>query len=130
MANYNGNGGVIKAITTGGTPAAVGEVQSFSVSTACEAQDASALGDAWDKTEPGRKSWEGSLNAWYDPADAAQADLIEGEKVDVELVPESGNDLSGTAVVTGVEIGEVNRDGRIPVSISFKGDGALTRAAV
>ena len=129
MANYIGNGGVVKAITTGSSPAAVGEIISFDVEETCEAIDASRLGDAWDKTDAGSKSWSGTVEALYDPADAAQLDMLAGEKVDVEFVPESANDLSGTALVTNRKIG-VQRNQKIPVSFTLKGDGALTQAAV
>ena len=129
MANYNGNAGVIKAVTSTGTPAAVGEVKSFSLDTACAEQDATSMGDAWDTVEAGRKSWNGSLEAHYDPAAAPQVDLIEGEKCDMELLPTTGYKFTGTALVTGVSYG-VTPEERVSVSITFKGNGALTRAAV
>lgn len=129
MSKYNGNSGVIQAVTTGGSLAAVGQVKNFTVETTAAELDATSMGDAWDVVMAGRKSWSGSLEAHYDPADTAQIDLLAGESVDLDLRPEAGNKLTGTAIVTTRGI-TVDKDDIVSVSISFKGTGALTPAAV
>lgn len=124
MAKYNGNSGVIQAITATGTPASVGQVKNFSIETVAAEIDSTAMGDTWDTTVAGRKGWSGSLEAHYDPDDNAQDDLLEGETCNMALVPVVGNSLTGTAIVTSRSI-TVDKDDIVSISISFKGTGAL-----
>lgn len=127
---YRGNDGVVKAITSTGTPAAVGEVKSFSIQTVGDTVEDTAMGDDSRTFKAGLKSFSLNIEAHYDPDDSAQEDLVEGETVDFELLPESGNKLSGSALVTGVAISNEFDNSIVSVSITAQGTGDLTRAAV
>ena len=129
MAKYSGNAGVIKAITSTGTPAAVGEIISFGLSTSAATIDATALGDASREYLAGIKDATVNFEAHYDPADAAQVDLAEGEGVDFELLPESGNKVTGSGIVTSVDV-NVAMDETVKVSGTIQVSGGITRAAV
>lgn len=133
MAKYHGKLGSIKAVTTGGTPAAIGEVKSFTLNTAAAQVDADKIGSEWSESLAGLKSWEGSIECYYDWSDAAQADLVEGEQVDLELFAAGETStyekFTGTAWVTGVEI-SVQNDQVVSYNISYRGNGALTRGTV
>jgi len=127
---YKGKDGIIKAVTTGGTPAAVAEVKSFTIDTVGDTIEDTVMGDDSRTFKPGLKSFTLSLEAHYDPADPGQVDLIEGETFDFELLPESGNKLTGTAIVTGNNIGVEFENSIIGFAVTAQGTGALTRAAV
>jgi predicted secreted protein len=133
MAYHSGNNGVIKAITTGGTPAAVGEVKSFDLNINADRVEVSSIGDTWKGSISGLKSWEVSLTCNYDPSDAPQADLIENATVDLELFASgetSGYEqFSGTAIVNSVSIG-VSENEAVSYEVTLTGDGALTRGTV
>lgn len=133
MAYHSGNTGVIKAITTGGTPAATGEVKSFELTINADRVEASSIGTTWKGSISGLKSWEVSLTANYDPSDAAQADLIEGAEVDLELFATgetSGYEtFSGTAFVNSVSI-SVAENEVVSYAVTLTGDGTLTRGTV
>lgn len=132
MATHKGNSGVIKAVTEGGSVAAVGEVKSFRIDTAGDTIEDSAMGDSARTYLPGMTSWNGNIEAHYDPADAAQEDLVEGAKIDIEVYPtgaSAGKKLTGEAIVTSVGIGN-ETEGVVSLAVNFQGTGALTRAAV
>jgi len=133
MARHSGNSGVIKAITATGTPATVGEVKSFNLNINADQIETSSIGDTWKGSLPGLKSWDVSITANYDPSDAAQADLIEGADVDMELVHSgetSGYEkFTGTGVVTSVSISTGEND-VVSYEVTVTGNGALTRGTV
>ena len=133
MAKYHGKSGSVKAVTTGGTPAAVGEVKSFDLNTTAAQVDASKIGSEWEESLGGLKGWTGSMELHYDPADPAQPDLVEGAEVDLELYPiaeTTGNEFfSGTAWITDVKM-RVDNESVVNYDVSFKGNGALTRDTV
>lgn len=134
MARHVGKNGVFKADTEGGTVAAVGEIRNFSLDTAAEEIDSSTIGTDWAQSELGLKSWSGQCECLYDPADTKQEVLVEGADVDLELYPigeTSGYQyFSGTARVTGVTHNGIERSGMVTKTITFTGNGALTRATV
>lgn len=130
MATYLGKNGVIKAAATGESPVAVGEVTSFTVDTTGDPVEDTEMGDAARTYKPGLTSFTVGLEAHYDPADAAQTGLIEGAEIDFELLPESGNKLTGSAIVTSVSISTEFDNTIISCSVNAQGTGALTRAAV
>lgn len=134
MAYHSGNNGIIKAITTSGTPAAVGEVKSFNLSINADRVEVSSIGSgAWKGSISGLKSWEVSLTCNYDPADAPQADLIENAEVDLELAPSGETTgyekFTGTAIVNSVSI-SVGENEVVTYEVTLTGDGALTRGTV
>lgn len=129
MATHLGKAGVIKAITATGTPAAMGEVKSFSIDTTCDTVEDTALGDAARTYKAGLKSATLSIEAHYDPSDAAQLDCLEGESIDFELLPEAGNKITGTAIVNSLSISN-DLEGIVAVTIGAQVTGAIARAAV
>jgi len=129
MSKYSGNAGVIKAITSTGTPAAVGQVISFGISASAGAMDATELGAASRSYLAGLKDATVNFEAHYDPADAAQIDLAEGEGVDFELLPEPANKISGSGIVTSLDI-TVAIDETVKVSGTIQVSGGITRAEV
>lgn len=130
---YSGNSGAISAITSTGTPAAVGEVKSFTLNINSDTIEASAIGDTWKASLAGLKSWDVSIECNYDPSDDAQADLVEGASVDMVMYP-SGNTatrekFTGTGIVTSVSI-PVESTSVVAYSVTVTGNGALTRGVV
>ncbi len=130
---HSGQAGIIKAITTGGTPASVGEVKAFTLNTTAETIEGTAIGDTWKETFPGIKSWEVSITCNYDPSDAAQADLIEAAEVDLELYF-SGETVgyesfTGTGTVTSCSMNLSETD-VTTYELTVSGKGALTRGTV
>lgn len=133
MAYHSGNTGIIKAVTTGGSVAATGEVKRFNLNINADRVEVSSIGDTWKGSISGLKSWEVSLTCNYDPADAPQADLIEGAEVDLELYASgetSGYEkFTGTAFVNSVSIA-VSENEPVSYEVTLTGDGTLTRGTV
>lgn len=128
MTTYSGQNGTVSA---GGS--AVGEVTSFSVEETGDTLEDTAMGDEWRTNKPGLKSWSGSLEARLDPADTGQNAMEVGDSVALLLYP-SGNtsghrSISGTATVTGRTEG-AEMEGIVALSLSFQGNGALTKTTV
>ena len=126
---YAGSGGVVKADVTGGTPAAVGNVSKFDIEESCDVLAAAAMGDTHEDPVAGILKFSGTIDAYYDPADAQLILLRAGTIIDFELIPESGFDFTGTALVTNVKWNVDVKD-TISVSITLEGKGALTFGAV
>lgn len=134
MSVYTGDQGVFKTITTGGTPAAVGEILDFEVTTSAASIDTTAKGDSWTTNTAGRKSWTARCSMHLDPADGAHADLLEGDKVDCEFFftgEDSGKEeLNGTALVTNCVRTSPEGDSKATYAVDLVGDGALTHTTV
>lgn len=129
MATHAGHTGSVKAVTTGGSAAAVAEVKDWSIETTANLADDTVLGDAWTSQKVTTKSWSATVNCIWDDSDAAQEDLREGEIVDLELYPygvTTGNELwSGTGIVGSVSKSAA-ADGLVEASFNVTGTGALT----
>lgn len=130
---YSGNSGAISAITSTGTPAAVGEVKSFTLNINSDLIETSTIGETWKQSIAGLKGWDVSIECNYDPANGAQADLIEGASVDMVLYP-AGNvatrqKFTGTGIVASVSI-PVESTSVVSYSVTVTGNGALTRGTV
>lgn len=110
----------------GGTSVDVIKLRNWSYSTSVEEIDTTASGDEWTTVEGGHKSWEG--DAEVIDVDTFYLDHL-GEKATIKFYMAEG-DLTyeeGTALITGVEK-SAPYDDLIEQSISFVGDGALTKA--
>ena len=133
MSVHSGNNGSIKAVTTGGTVAAVGEVKSFDLNINSDLIESSRIGDSWKGNLAGLKSWDVSMVCNYDPSDDAQADLIEGAEVDLALFAASDTStmetFTGTAFVTSMSI-SVESTSVVSYNVTLTGDGTLTRGVV
>lgn len=123
-------------LTVGPTPTALGEVRSFSIETALGTIDVSTLATDWKKYLVGQAGWSGSLECFYDPTDAAQADLVAkaraGTICTITVQPlgvgVGKTQLSGSCYMTSMGISGATEDA-VGVSFSFQGTGELTLAA-
>jgi len=126
MADYHGYDGIVKV---GGS--AVGSVQRWNVDQRAETTQGYGMGDAWMATRATVKSFEGSMEFYYDPTETAGANIVPGDTLSVELFPggeATGNAFfSGSVVVTGVPL-SVPKDGWVTKTVNFQGDGALTES--
>ena len=117
-------------------PTALGEVRSFSIETSLGTIDVSTLSTDWKKYLVGQAGWSGSLECFYDPTDAAQADLVSkaraGTICTITVQPlgagSGKTQLSGTCYVTSMSITGATEDA-VGVSFSFQGTGELALAA-
>ena len=128
MSNIVGNSGIIKIGNT-----AIGSVVSFSLTLTGDQVESTILGDAWRTMLPTLKSWNGSVNLYFDSADSTQALLLPNALLTFELFPEgegTGNYKStGSAYIATVDEGNdleavVNRD------VTFIGSGELVISTV
>lgn len=121
---YAGKDGLIKV-----ADAAVGCIDKFSASVDIGTADASALGDEWDSYIATTKKWSGDASGNLNYTDVQQKALIDANGTEVSLVMDTGTQtLTGTAIVSNWKV-DVDRSGKITVSFSFTGTGALTIAA-
>ena len=131
MAAITGFSGVVKAVTSGGTLAAVSELKSWSVEESVDTVENTVMGDSVKSFTKTLKGWTGSCELNYEPGDAVQADLLIGESIDLEFYP-GGTGAStkwgGTAIVTGTSSSGDSGD-LVGSSITFQGTGALTVTA-
>jgi len=134
MATYRGYLGIIKAVTTAGSLANVGEVKSWSLEEVAEVLEDTSIGDA-DKTfVAGMKDWTCSLEAHYDAADVAQEDLIVGATVDLELRPEGSTagktKITCTGIVTRARVNNEGVAGIVSYSVDIEGNSAVALGTV
>jgi len=128
MSNFVGREGIIKI---GGT--VIGSVVSFSLTLIGDQVESTLLGDTWRTMLATLKSWNGSVNLYFDNGNLPQSLMLPNALLTFELLPEgeiSGNYLAtGSAFVSNIEQGNdgeavVNRD------ITFEGTGALVISTV
>lgn len=128
MTTYLGNAGVIKQSTY-----AIAEVKGFTVTVTEGTVEDTAQGDTAKTFQAdGLQAWSGSINAHYFPGDTnGQAVLVEGATVDLTLNPIGTTtgleNLTGSALITSVQIGESANAAIVPVAFQFTGSGALSR---
>lgn len=123
-------------LTVGAMPTALGEVRSFSIETSLGTIDVSTLSTDWKKYLVGQAGWSGSLECFYDPTDAAQADLVNkaraGTLCTLTVQPlgvgVGKTQLSGTCYMTSMGISGATEDA-VGCSFSFQGTGELALAA-
>lgn len=119
--------------TVGSTPTQLGEVISFSIETTIGTIDASTLASEWKTFLAGQGSWSGSIECFYDPTDAAQADILTkamAKTVCAITVRPLGDgagktQLSGNCFITSLPV-SASIDGAVSISFPFQGTGALT----
>lgn len=124
-------------IDVDGTPTPFGECRSYNLDRGRNAIDVSTLSDEWKKHLGGQKTWSGTLECFYDPADPAQAAMEELIEVDtpckltfMPLGDAAGSPVqSGDAIITSV--GQpVETENAIGQSYGFTGTGPLTPSTV
>lgn len=99
MATVTGSSGIIKAVTSGGSAANIGEVQSYAFNSSADSIEDTAMGDSARTYKSGLKNHTLSVEARFDSSDSAQEDLAAGSEVDFEVNPEGVG--TGTPVYTG-----------------------------
>ena len=133
MATHFGSDGSVKLITTGGTPATVGELLNWTVTTTADAVETTSMGDTARTYTAGLQTGTGSMSLYLDPADGVQEDLAIGDTVDCEFYAEgtdSGDQYySGSFIVTSVERG-ATLDGIATMNAELQLTGALTIGTV
>lgn len=126
MANHTGVDGVVKVGTN-----TVAEVRDWSVNETADTIEDTTMNDTSKTFQAGLKSWNGSLNAFWDETDTTgQEALTVGSSATLNLYPEGATTgdiyYYGTAIVTSVGIANPT-NGMVTRSIGFQGSGALTK---
>ena len=129
MATFKGNDGVVLIGSD-----AMAEVISFSVDETADTIEDTAMGDSARTYLPTLTSFSGSVDVFWDETDTSgQVALTVGSTATLNVYPEgdtSGdNYYTGSIIVTGFDI-TASFDGLVEASISFQGNGALTRGDV
>ena len=126
MANHTGVDGVVKVGTN-----TVAEVRDWSLSETADTIEDTTINDTSKTFQAGLKSWNGSLNAFWDEADTnGQEALTVGSAATLNLYPEGAT--TGDIYYYGSAIGtsggrSVPTNGMVTKAIGFQGNGALTR---
>lgn len=104
------------------------KLRNWSYSTSVEELDTTAAGQEWTTTEGGHKSWEG--DAEVIDADTYYLEHL-GEKATIKFYMHEDDTAyeQGVALITGVEKSAAYDD-LIEQSMSFKGDGPLTKEGI
>jgi len=130
MATITGSSGIVKAVTSGGAVANVGEVQSYNLSSSADSIEDTAMGDTARTYKAGLKNHTLSIEARFDESDSAQADLQAGETIDWEVHPEGtgvGTPVySGSGVVTSSSF-NATFDGLVEASFEVQVSGDYTK---
>lgn len=126
MAKHTGVDGVVKVGTN-----TVAEVRDWSVNETADTIEDTTMNDTSKTFQAGLKSWNGSLNAFWDETDTTgQEALTVGSSATLNLYPEGATTgdiyYYGTAIVTSVGIANPT-NGMVTRSIGFQGSGALTK---
>ena len=126
MPVTKGKEGVIQV---GVTPTAlVAELRSWEITESANEVDVSRMGDNWTRVDSTQLSWKGSLECFYDATDAdGQKALKVGEYASITVFPAgTGGNWTGQALITEATVKSAH-DGIIEKSISFTGNGTLTK---
>ncbi len=133
MATHFGSDGSVKLITTGGSPATVGELLNWTVTMTTDAVETTSMGDTARTFQKGLSAGTGSMSLYLDPDDAVQQDILQGDTIDAEFYVEgtdSGDTkYSGSFIVTSVERG-TTMDGIATLNAELQLTGALTIGTV
>jgi len=139
-ATYTGESGVVRFSADSSGPVAMGSVRSFSIDQETQTIEKTAMGDTARGYLPGLKQFSGSMDIYLNDNDGPSGgnnnllSAIGGANgsTAIELYPSgetTGIKLSGNVIITGHSITS-NFDGMVEASVTFQGDGALTRTAL
>lgn len=125
MATYQGFNGNVKVGSS-----AVAEISEFSLSISRDTVETQSFGDTWKEMTSTLASWSGSFRGRWDMTDtngqvALQSALTGGTAVSLSLLTASGKTYSGTAFVTGINVG-ASVDGVVEGDFTFAGSGSLS----
>lgn len=134
MGNHVGKEGKVKIGSD-----AIAEVKDWSIETSGDVVDNSSINSLqsnsdWRTFKATTKSWNGSLNCWWDESDTnGQQSLDVGSEVTLNLYPEGDTSgdiyFTGTAIITGLNR-SASLDGLVEANFTFQGSGALTESTV
>lgn len=126
MATHTGSEGTLKVGAN-----TIGEIRSFSISESADTLEDTSMGDAARTYKPSLTTFTGSVDVFWDEADAGQVALVVGASVTFSAYPEGATAgdkyYTGTAIVTGLTVNS-SFDGMVEASISLQGTGALSLA--
>ncbi len=130
MATHKGNSGSIKIGAN-----AVAEITSWSLSQQTEMLEDTAMGDTDKSFKTGLKSWNGSINCWWDPSDSNGQELLNnGENATLILGPgglaQADVTYSGDAIISDLERSGEKEGSIVTATFNFQGNGALTQGTV
>lgn len=136
-ATYTGESGVVKFSEDGSAVIAVASVRSFSIDQETQTIESTVMGSGSRTYLPGLKQFSGTMDVFFRDADEGQKSLFDAiggssGSTAIELYPSgetTGIKLSGNVIITGHSI-STNFDGMTEASITFQGDGALTKTAL
>ena len=125
MATHAGSEGTVKVGAN-----AIAEIRSFSVSETADTIEDTTMGDAARTYKPSLKSFNGSLDVYWDETDTdGQGALTVGSEVTIGFYPEGATTgdsyYTGSAIVTGLTVNS-SFDGMVEASITIQGNGALS----
>ena len=125
MATHAGSEGTVKVGAN-----AIAEIRSFSVSETADTIEDTTMGDAARTYKPSLKSFNGSLDVYWDESDTTgQGALTVGSEVTIGFYPEGATTgdsyYTGSAIVTGLTVNS-SFDGMVEASITIQGNGALS----
>jgi hypothetical protein len=130
MARKHGKTGYAAVGTT-----EIGQRVSFDLEVTVQESESSTQGNDWTDTDAGMMSAKGSLEVFYDPADAGQDLMVVGETVALKLflsgqAAASGNEkVEGNFLVTSVSVASASGD-LIKRTYSVVNKGAVTTTAI
>lgn len=136
--SYTGESGVVKFSDTASAVAAVASVRNFTIDTETQAIESTAMGAGSRSYLPGLRQFSGTMDVFFrdDQGNGAGQKALhdaalstQATSTAIELYPSgetTGIKLSGNVIITGHSI-TANFDGMVEASITFQGDGALTR---
>lgn len=124
MATHTGSEGTLKVGAN-----TIGEIRSFSISESADTLEDTSMGDSARTYKPSLTTFTGSVDVFWDEADAGQMAMTVGASVTFSAYPEGATAgdkyYTGSAIVTGLTINS-SFDGMVEASITLQGTGALS----
>jgi len=124
MATHTGSEGTLKVGSN-----TIGEIRSFSISESADTLEDTSMGDVARTYKSSLTNFTGSVDVFWDEADAGQVAMTVGASVTFSAYPEGASSgdkyYTGTAIVTGLTINS-SFDNMVEASITLQGTGALT----
>ena len=129
MGILKGKDGAIRLGSGAGSPLL--HVQSWNLDISTDTNETWSMGDDWSDNHATVKKFGGSVECYFDFADATRPSV--GDTIQFDLYPggetTGSGYFSGSALVTGTPISGA-KDGTPTISFNFVNKGALTEATV
>lgn len=132
MTTHKGNSGVVRV---GGTPTAIAEINTWSVTETAGTVETTALGDTARTYESDDlPTWTASVNCHYFPGDTTGQDVcLIGQTLDFEFssqgVDSGKKKMTGSGIITTRQVGEVANGAVVPLALQIQGAGALVHGS-